>query len=90
MRKQSTGNLLSYETQITERTEKLKQLEKDLQQAEDEKAKLDSLLEESRATQNKLLDNINVLNIEIATVKEKIETSNTLGLSAKRIKLKTD
>ena len=84
VRKQSTGNLLSYETQITERTEKLKQLEKDLQQAEDEKAKLDSLLEESRATQNKLLDNINVLNIEIATVKEKIETSNTLSNSDKK------
>ena len=42
------------------------------------------MLEESRATQNKLLDNINVLNIEIATVKEKIETSNTLSNSDKK------
>lgn len=84
VRKQSTGNLLSYETQIAERTEKLKRLEKDLQQAEEEKAKLDAALEETRATNNKLSDNINLLNIEIATAKEKIETSNTLSNSDKK------
>lgn len=84
VRKQSTGNLLSYETQIAERTERLKRLEKDLQQAEEEKAKLDAALEETRATNNKLSDNINLLNIEIATAKEKIETSNTLSNSDKK------
>ena len=84
VRKQSTGNLLSYETQIAERTEKLKLLEKELQQYEEEKAKLDAALTETRATFNKLSDNINLLNIEIATAKEKIETSNTLSNSDKK------
>lgn len=84
VRKQSTGNLLSYETQIAERTEKLKLLEKELQQSEEEKAKLDAALTETRATFNKLSDNINLLNIEIATAKEKIETSNTLSNSDKK------
>ncbi len=83
-RKQSTGNLLSYDTQISERTEKLKALEKDLHQFEDDKSELDANLQETRAVYNKLLDNINVLNIEIATAKEKIETSNTLSNSDKK------
>lgn len=83
-RKQSTGNLLSYDTQISERTEKLKALEKDLHQCEDDKSELDANLQETRAVYNKLLDNINVLNIEIATAKEKIETSNTLSNSDKK------
>lgn len=84
VRKQSTGNLLSYESQIAERTEKLQQLSAELKKAEEEKSKLDETLAEARATQSKLLDSINVLNVEIATAKEKIETSNTLSNSDKK------
>ncbi|MCM1534173.1 MAG: chromosome segregation protein SMC, partial [Corallococcus sp.] len=83
-RKQSTGNLLSYESQIAERTEKLHQLASELKLAEEEKNKIDKQLEETRATHAKVLDSINVLNIEIATAKEKIETSNTLSNSDKK------
>lgn len=83
-RKQSTGNLLSYETQIAERTEKLQQLTAELKKAEEEKEHLDKILAEAKSTQSKLHDAINVLNVEIATAKEKIETSNTLSNSDKR------
>ncbi len=45
---------------------------------------MDKFLTEARATQSKLLESINVLNVEIATAKEKIETSNTLSNSDKK------
>ena len=83
-RKQSTANLLSYETQIAERALKLEELLKDLQQTEEEKRKLDALLEETRKTTNGVSDAVNALKIEIATAKEKIETSNTLSNSDKK------
>ena len=83
-KKQSTANLLSYETQIAERSEKLDELLKDVQQAEEEKGKLDALLDESRKTANGVSDALNTLKIEIATAKEKIETSNTLSNSDKK------
>ncbi|MCH5153490.1 MAG: chromosome segregation protein SMC [Clostridiales bacterium] len=82
--KQSTSNLLSYETQIAERSLKLEELLKDLQQTEEEKRKLDTMLEETRTTSNGVSDALNTLKIEIATAKEKIETSNTLSNSDKK------
>lgn len=84
VRKQSTSNLLSYETQIAERTEKLNELLADLQQTEAEKRKLDATLDETRATYNRLLESINAIKVEIATAKERIETSNTLSNSDKK------
>ena len=83
-KKQSTANLLSYESQIAERALKLEELLKDLQQTEEEKRKLDALLEETRTTCNGVSDTLNALRIEIATAKEKIETSNTLSNSDKK------
>lgn len=83
-RRQSTSNLLSYETQIAERTEKLAALLKDLQKTEEEKTKLDIQLDETRATANRLVENINALKVDIATAKERIETSNTLSNSDKK------
>ena len=84
VRKQSTANLLSYETQISERSSKLEELLKDMQQTEQEKGKLDAMLEETRATSNGVAESLNALKIEIATAKEKIETSNTLSNSDKK------
>ena len=83
-KKQSGTNLLSYETQISERSVKLDELLKDLQQTEEEKRKLDALLDETRTTSNNVTDALNALKIEIATAKEKIETSNTLSNSDKK------
>ena len=83
-KKQSGTNLLSYETQIAEKSTKLDELLKDLQQTEEEKQKLDTLLEETRSTFNGVSDALNAIKIEIATAKEKIETSNTLSNSDKK------
>ena len=83
-KKQSTGGLLSYETQIEKRTETLNKLAKELSDAEAEKTKVDNLLTETRATLNRVNDAVNALNVAIATAKEKIETSNTLSASDKK------
>ena len=83
-KKQSGTNLLSYETQISERSLKLDEMLKDLQQTEAEKGKLDELLEETRKTANGVSDALNAVMIEIATAKEKIETSATLSNSDKK------
>ena len=83
-RKQSSTNLLSYETEISERSLKLNELLNDLRQAEEEKSKVDALLEETRATCAGVSDALNALRIEIATAKEKIETSNALSNSDKK------
>ena len=45
---------------------------------------MDKNLTETRNTYNGLLETINALNVEIATAKEKIETSNTLSNSDKK------
>ena len=82
--KKSTANLLSYETQISERTEKLKELFADLQKTEEQKRQLDAKLADARAEFNRVTDSINALKVDIATVKERIETSNTLSNSDKR------
>ncbi len=84
MRKQSAYNILSYETELETRTEKLKELLKDMQKTEEEKVKLDAQLEELRAQANKLGDGINALKVDIATAKERIESSNTLSNSDKQ------
>ncbi|MCH5151121.1 MAG: chromosome segregation protein SMC [Clostridiales bacterium] len=83
-RKQNTSNLLSYETQIAERAEKLDALLKEVKQAEEEKGKVDNLLNETRATCNGVEEKVNLLKVEIATAKERIETSNTLSNSDKK------
>ncbi len=83
-RKQNGYNILSYETEIAERNEKLAVLLKDLQKAEADKAALDAQLGELRASANKLNDNLNTIKVEIATAKERIETSNTLSNSDKK------
>ncbi len=83
-RKQSGYNILSYETELAERNEKLAQLQKDLQKAESEKAQADGKVEELRAAANKLNETFNDLQVELATAKEKIETSNTLSNADKQ------
>ncbi len=82
-KKQSTS-LLSQETQIEERTEKLAQLQRELQTVENQKRQLDKQLDECRQTQNALLARINAVNVDIATCREKIETSNTLSGADKK------
>ncbi|MCH5160335.1 MAG: chromosome segregation protein SMC [Clostridiales bacterium] len=82
--KKSTANLLSYETQIAERSEKLKELLADLQKSEEDKKQLEVKLDEARANANRANESINALKVEIATAKERIETSNTLSNSDKK------
>lgn len=81
--KKSGYSILSYETELAERNERLANLLKELQRAEEEKSKLDAQLAELRAKANKLAENLNALKVNIATAKEKIETSNTLSNSDK-------
>ena len=83
-RKQSGYSILSYETELAERNEKLATLLKELQKTEAEKTQSDAQLEELRADANKLNDTLNSLKVDIATAKEKIETSNTLSNSDKK------
>lgn len=83
-KRNSTTSLLSYESQIAERTQKLQQLLEDLQQTEQQKAALDKSLDEMRGTANGVAEKINLLNVEIATAKEKIETSNVLNNTDKQ------
>ena len=82
--KKSTANLLSYETQIAERTEKLQELFAQLQKAQEDKKQLDDKLEQVRAEYNRVNESINALKVDIATAKERIETSNTLSNSDKK------
>ena len=82
--KKSTANLLSYETQIAERTEKLKELFAELQKSEEEKRQLEEKLDEARANYNRTVESINALKVDIATAKQRIETSNTLSNSDKK------
>lgn len=82
--KKQSANLLSYETQIAERTEKLEEIKRELLETEARKFAIDKNVNEARATLNRLSDAINALNVEIATAKEKIETSNTLSNSDKK------
>ena len=82
--KKATSNLLSYETQIAERNEKLKELVADLQKSQSDKKQLEEKLEAVRANYNRVLDNINSLNVEIATAKERIESSNVLSNADKK------
>lgn len=83
-RKQGGYGILSYETELAERNEKLAVLLKELQQTEAEKAQTDAQLSEARVGVNKLNESLNGLKVEIATAKEKIETSNTLSNSDKK------
>ncbi len=83
-KRSSTTNFLSYETELAERTERLQNLLAELQEADKEKQTADKLLEQTRNTYNGVLDKINILNVEIATAKEKIETSNVLNNSDKK------
>ncbi len=82
-KKQSGYSILSYETELEERNRKLAVLLKDLQKTEAEKTELDAQLDELRGAANKLTDNLNSLKVDIATAKEKIESSNTLSNSDK-------
>lgn len=83
-KRSATTSFLSYETELAQRTQKLAQLLAELQQADEEKQAADKLLEQTRSTYNGVLDKINLLNVEIATAKEKIETSNVLNNSDKK------
>lgn len=82
-KKQSTS-LLSQETQIEERTERLLQLQKDLQAADSQKKLLDKQLQECRQAHAALLAQIGTVSVDIATCREKIETSNTLSGADKK------
>ncbi len=83
-RKQSGSGILSYETELAERKEKLAVLLKELQQTEAEKTQSDALLAQLRGNASKLNDRLNALKVDIATAKERIETSNTLSNSDKK------
>ena len=83
-KKQTTTNLLGYESEIEKRTETLERLRAELNKTEQEKLALDKQLEQLRSEHAQLLDSINSLNVQIATAKEKIETSNTLSNSDKQ------
>ncbi len=87
-RKQNGYSILSYETELAERKEKLAVLLKELQRTEAEKAKLDARLNELRDNAAKLNETLNTLKVDIATAKEKIETSNTLSNSDKKTVLR--
>ncbi|MBQ8434281.1 MAG: chromosome segregation protein SMC, partial [Clostridia bacterium] len=82
-KKQATS-LLAQEGQIEERTEKLADLLRELQTAEGQKCALDKQLDDARQAYDTLLAKINDVSIEIATCREKIETSNTLSGADKR------
>lgn len=83
--KRSTGSgLLSYETEIAAHTRKLEELSRQLAEAEDQKATVDKLLAGQRQTLAAAEEKINLLNVEIATAKEKIETSGVLNNSDKQ------
>ncbi len=79
-----TTSLLSYETELAERTQRLEKLLDELQEVDQRKQTCDKLLAEMRATSAALVEKINLLNVEIATAKEKIETSNVLTNSDKQ------
>lgn len=89
-KKQSGGNLLSYESQIEQRSDTLQKLLDELTVAEQNNRALDAKLNETRATQARLVDTLTKLSVEIATAKEKIETSNTLSNSDKQTILGLD
>ncbi len=82
--KKQTTNLLSYDTQIAERTKRLDDLLKELQLAEKQKKDLDDSLQLARSKQTEVTNAINQLNVDIATFREKIETSNTLSGADKK------
>lgn len=83
-KRSATTSLLSYETEIAQHTARLEQLATELKTAEEAKAAVDKSLEQLRFTFNGVNDKINLLNVEIATAKEKIETSNVLNNSDKK------
>lgn len=83
-KKQSTTNLLGYETEIEKRTETLERLRMELAKTEQDKLTLDKQLNQARSSLSQLAESINSLNVQIATIKEKIETSNTLSNSDKQ------
>lgn len=82
--KKQSASLLSYETQIAERTARLDEIKRELVEVEGRKLAVDKNVNEARATQARMSDAINALNVEIATAKEKIEASNTLSNSDKK------
>ena len=83
-KRSATASLLSYETELAERTQKLEKLLAELQEAESAKQQADKMLADMRATAAAIVEKINLLNVEIATSKEKIETSNVLTNSDKK------
>ena len=82
-KKQSTS-LLSQESQIDDRMQKLAELQNDLLNTDAQKKQLDKQLEDCRQAYSALLANINTVNVDIATCREKIETSNTLSGADKK------
>ncbi len=83
-KRSTSASLLSYETELAERTQRLEKLLQELQDADAKKQAVDKQLEQMRSTVTELTDKINLLNVEIATSKEKIETSNVLTNSDKQ------
>lgn len=83
-KRSATSGLLSYETELAEHTRKLQKLSDELQKTENKKQALDKLVSEMRTTQLGVQEKINLLNVEIATAKEKIETSNVLNNTDKK------
>lgn len=79
-----SSNLLSYDTQISQKQQLLQQIKELLLQAEQNKANCDKQLAELRQQGASLADQLAQLNIDIATFREKIETSNTLNNSDKQ------
>ncbi len=87
-RKTGNGSLLSYDSQIRQRTEKLKQLEDKFAVALSDKNEAQRQLEENRRQLSDYVSALQQLDIEYATDREKIEKSNVLNNNDKQMYLK--
>ncbi len=90
-RRQGDG-LLSYETQIAERTAKLEQLKAELEQAQATKANCDGMLQSLRAKQSQTAQQLNDVAVALTEAEGKIQSSNALSNSDKNsiLSLTTD
>ncbi len=87
-KKTNNSSLLSYDTQIKQASEKLKQLEEKFAAALNEKKQAQQQLDEQRQKLAALIGQLQQLDIEYATQREKIEKSNVLNSNDKQTYLK--
>ena len=83
--KSKGASLLSYENQLAERTAKLESLKQTLAEADSTYQQLKSKLDNDKQQLQQLTDRLYDVTVQLATAKEKIETSNTLSNSDKQL-----